>query len=161
VRGRGSYVRSGEIVEHDGERAEGEQHVDLGLEDDEARAGERSPPPAPGRQRLGHGGERADVLEVQRVHLPWRRRRRRLLLVVRRLVHLEHPRRRLLRHHHLRARPRPGPTQRRPAGRAPSVGRVEHASARDQGGFDEDRRTARLGRGSEGFGRCGAEVVVE
>lgn len=78
VRGRrGSYVRSGDVVEHDGERAEGEEHVDLGLKDDDAHAGERPLPPAPGRERLGHGGERADVLEFQRVHLPGRRRRRR------------------------------------------------------------------------------------
>jgi hypothetical protein len=73
---RGSYVFPAEVVEHDGERAEGEKHVDLGLEDDDAHAGERPPPPAPGRERLGHRGERADVLEVQRVHLPGRRRRR-------------------------------------------------------------------------------------
>jgi len=116
-----SYVRSGEIVEHDGERAEGEEHVDLGLEDDDAHAGERPPPPAPGRERLGHGGERADVLEVQRVHLPGRKRRRRArrrrqlqlhLVRLRVRLLLEPQRRLLLRHHHLRAPANQGPRRR-------------------------------------------------
>ena len=102
-----------EVVEHDGERAEGEEHVDPGLEDDDADAGERPPPPAPGRERLGHRGERADVLEVQRVHLPGRRRRRARRRRQLQLVHPREPQGRLLRPHHRRAAARiEGPRRR-------------------------------------------------
>jgi hypothetical protein len=99
--GKEAHVLAGEVVEQDGERAEGEEHVDLGLEDDDTRAGERPPTPAARRERLRHGRQRADVLEVQRLHHPrgHRRspRRRRQLHIL--LVCL-HPQAELLRTHH-------------------------------------------------------------
>lgn len=121
-------------MEHDGEGAEGEEDVDLGLEDDDAHAGERPPPLAPRRERLRHRGERPDVLEVQRLHLPGgrhRRRRRRAPALLQ--LQLLHPQLRLLRPHHPRTQPNPTTESR------------ARPSSSDRWSLEDQGRDSRLG----------------